>query len=366
MTDEEICAVGEVLRSGMLVHGTECAAFEERLANYIGVRHAVLVSSGTAALHVALMALDIGPGDAVIVPDFTFPATANVVELVGARPVLVDVGPSTYSITPDCIETALSRWSGNVTIRAIMPVHQFGCPADMTGIMEVAERNNLLVIEDAACALGGSHRGRTIGTFGNLTCFSFHPRKTITTGEGGLITTDDDLLASKLRQIRNHGIEYCDGQMDIVRAGLNYRMTDIQAAVGKAQLARLDGYIRKRRSLRQTYESLLRGSKLQLPALVDGHTWQTFMVILPDDMQRETVIRALREKGIESNLGAYAIHSLSYYRQRYADDCERFTYDSSDRLYRQGLALPLHPDLTVSQVQNIASALLEVFQEARI
>ena len=199
--DEEVQAVSAVLRSGYLVQGKHVEDFEHRVAAFVGVKHAVAVSSGTAALHVALAALDIGPGDDVLVPDFTFPATANVVALLGATPVLVDVDPATFNTTADLLRPAITPRT-----KAIMPVHLFGQPAEMQPILDLAAEHGLAVVEDAACALGALYHGRPCGSLGQLGCFSFHPRKVITTGEGGMIVTDDDALAERLRLLRNHGM----------------------------------------------------------------------------------------------------------------------------------------------------------------
>lgn len=185
ISEAAIAAVADVLRSGQLVHGQECEAFERELAAYLGCSDVVLVSSGTAALHVALQALDIGAGDAVIVPDFTFPATANVVALTGARPVIVDVVPGTYTLDTVQLERVVQGWEGPERLRAVMPVHEFGCVADMSEINRIAKAHGLAVVEDAACALGARQGEHKAGTLGDVGCFSFHPRKTLTTGEGG-------------------------------------------------------------------------------------------------------------------------------------------------------------------------------------
>ena len=357
--DDELAAVNRVLRSGMLVQGKECAQFEKELAEYLGVSHVVVVSSGTAALHLSLIAHDIGSGDAVIIPDFTFPATANVVECVGARPVLIDVDPSTYDMTDAGLEAALKNYDGREKIRAVMPVHQFGCPADISAIIQIARENDLLVIEDAACALGGSHNGKKIGGFGDCACFSFHPRKIITTGEGGAIATNNPELAVKLRQLRNHGIESTNHGQDFIRYGLNYRMTEFQAALGRMQLKRIDEFIEKRKVIHKIYQRRLRDSQIDLPEAVDGHTWQTFMVTLPDHIDRDQIIHHLKEKEIETNLGAYAVHTLEYYRRKYPEDAERLDKSHSLRLYKQGLALPLHSQMTKEQAHEVADALID-------
>ena len=191
ISDDACAAAIEVLRSGQLIHGPVGRAFEDALASFFGASHVIVVSSGTAALHIALLGLGIGRGDAVLVPDFTFPATANSVELVGARPVFVDVHNRTYNVTPESVEAAISAWKGPEKLAAIMPVHEFGCPADANALQTIASRHSLRMIEDAACAIGASIGPEYVGTFGIAGCFSFHPRKTLTTGEGGAVITHD-------------------------------------------------------------------------------------------------------------------------------------------------------------------------------
>jgi dTDP-4-amino-4,6-dideoxygalactose transaminase len=314
---EEIAAVENVLKSGNLLQGEQCGLFERELAKYLGVSHAVVVSSGTAALHLSLMALGVGAGDAVIVPDFTFLTTANVVEMLGARTIPVDVDPLTYNITPSGIEDALKQWNGVEKIRVVIPVHQFGCPADMTAIIRAAQQNGLFVIEDAACAIGGLHNGKKIGSFGDCACFSFHPRKIITTGEGGAIATNNTKFSAKLRRLRNHGLESTEYGLDVISPGLNYRMTDFQAALGRIQLCKLDGFIKERKGLFKIYQHFLGSSQIDLPKDVHGHTWQTCMVVLPEHIDRNGMIGDLKNRGVETNLGSYAVHALEYYRQKY-------------------------------------------------
>ncbi len=229
--ETEVDAVAGVLRTGFLVQGEHVRIFEERMADFVGARHAVAVSSGTAALHLALLALGVGPGDEVVVPGFTHPATANVVELVGARAILVDVDLRTFNIDPAAVAEAIGPRT-----KAIMPVHLFGQPAEMGSLLRLAADRGLSVIEDAACALGSAYRGQRCGTFGTVAAFSFHPRKVITTGEGGILTTNDDGMAAHLRRLRNHGQEIDRGRGRFLEAGLNYRLTDFQACWRRASI----------------------------------------------------------------------------------------------------------------------------------
>lgn len=355
--DDECQAVERVLRSGQLVHGEECDLFEQELANYLGCKDVISVSSGTAALHLSLTALGIGHGDAVLVPDFTFPATVNVVELVGARPIFVDVDLQTYNITPENILKAINQWNGQEKIRAIIPVHEFGCPADMSAIVNIAKEYDLLVIEDAACALGATHKGQKVGTFGQAGCFSFHPRKAITTGEGGAIATNDTELAVRLRKWRSHGIERNSSGMNFVLPGFNYRLTNFQAALGRVQLVKFDAWLKVRNALQGLYRNSLANTSLLLPTDVIGHAWQTFMVVLPEQIKRDDVIAKLKENGIETNLGAQGIHCQQYYQQKYPQMCKEQQKNNAEKLFVNGLALPLHQAILEKEVDFIARRL---------
>lgn len=358
ISEEAIAAVANVLRSGQLVHGQECETFERELAAYLGCSEVVLVSSGTAALHVALLALDIGPGDAVIVPDFTFPATANVVALTGARAVIVDVMPDTYTLDTAQFERVVSGWTGPERLRAVMPVHEFGYVADMAEINRIAKAHGLAVVEDAACALGASRGGRKAGTLGDIGCFSFHPRKTLTTGEGGAIATDDSALAVRLRRLRNHGMERTEGGMRFLEPATNYRLTNFQAMLGRMQLPLLDEWIQMRRELAKFYLMalfpLVEQGGGRCPGWDDGHSWQTFMVVLAASCNRDEVVAKLRERGIEANLGAQSLTSIGIYGE------PQLRLVIGPTLYSHGLALPLFERMTLADVKLVAEALTEI------
>lgn len=364
LDETAIAAAADVLRSGMLVHGAQGNHFEAELQQWLGVKHAVLVSSGTAALHLALVALDIGPGDAVLVPDFTFPATANVVLLAGATPVLVDVDPRSYCVTPAALEAAIAAWRGPQILRAIMPVHEFGHPVDMAAVRSIARRHGLKMIEDAACAIGASEAGAFMGTLGDIGCFSLHPRKTLTTGEGGILTTNDDALAQRLRRLRSHGMERGPAGMAFHEAGFNYRLTDFQAAIGRTQLPHLAGWIESRRALAKRYREALapleRAGHLSLPAEHPGHSWQTFMVVLADAIDRAAIIRALAERGIEANLGAQCVSA----QPSFAAHAPVGGSPNANRLFRQGLALPFCEQYGAAEVEQVAAALAAVLETA--
>jgi len=336
--EPEARAVAEVLAGGMLTSGPRVAEFERGLAEACQTKHAVVVSSGTAALHVALLALGIGEGDEVIVPAYTFPATANVVVLVGATPVLADVDPRTMNVD-------LSHVADVVTprTRAILAVHLFGRPLDWDALSSTLPARVALV-EDAAGALGARYRGRRCGSLGALGCLSFHPRKVITTGDGGAVTTSDDALADAARALRNHGVAP-HGGFDIARPGLNYRLSDILCAVGIPQLARLEELLERRRELAAAYDERLRGI-VETPAADDGdeHGWQAYVVQLD---RRDDALAALRADGIEAQIGTYALHRLAAYR-------DRGDFPGADAAYERALALPFHSRLADDDLDRVA------------
>lgn len=345
----DMLAVSEVLASGMLVQGERVRAFEERLAGLLGSAHAVAVSSGTAALHLALLALGIGPGDEVVVPDFTFPASANVVELVGATPVLVDVELATFNLDPAELARAVTPRT-----KALMPVHLFGLPAAMDTVLDLARERSLAVVEDAACALGARYRGRPCGTLGTLGCFSFHPRKLITTGEGGLVVTGDGRLADRLRLLRNHGQAAGPEGVRFEAAGFNYRLTEPAAALGLAQLARLNTILARREALARHYQAALEGIPgLAVPRVPEGmrSAWQAYVVLLPEGTNRDALQASLKAAGIETTPGTYAVSAQPHFAGRGP------VLPRSSAAQRRSLALPLHTRLDESEVDLVAGAL---------
>ncbi len=328
-------AVAEVLESGRLTMGPKVEELERGLAEACGVEHAIAVSSGTAALHLAVLALGVGPGDEVFVPAYTFPATANVVALAGARPVLVDVDPETMILDPDRIEVGPRT-------KAVIAVDLFGRPARIEQLP-----GDVPVLEDAAGALGAKRAGRPCGGLGALGCLSFHPRKIVTTGEGGAVTTNDPAVADAIRRMRHHGIEP-RGDFEIAQPGLNYRLSDILCAVGIPQLARLGELLAERTRVAAGYTERLRGV-VDTPAADEGdvHGWQAY-VIQVDGAAR--VIAALREQGIEAQVGTYALHRLAAYR-------DQGEFPGASRVFERAVALPFHTRLSESQLDRVAEAL---------
>lgn len=360
-TDEaELAEIAGVLASGYLTQGPKVEELEGMVAALVGTEHAFAVTSATTALHLSLVALGIGPGDEVLVPDFTFPATANVVVQQGATPVLVDIDLSTFSVDPHDLERRVTPRS-----RAIMPVHPFGLCADMDPILDVAERHGLAVVEDAACALGATYRGRQAGSMGLAGCFSFHPRKSITTGEGGMITTSDDALADRIKLLRSHGGVREHGRFRFEAAGFNYRLSDILAAVGVAQMRKLDSFLAARRRVAGWYDEALADiGRLQRPVTPEWgtHTYQSYVVLLDPSVDRDGVIASLRRDGIETTLGTYALHAQPFFSRTY--ELDPGDLPGSYRAFTGSLALPLHGGMPQTDVELVVQRLRATLEGA--
>jgi len=359
--ERELEAVRAVLDSRWVVQGPKVAEMEAAVAELHGARHCVAVSSGTAALHVSLLAAGIKAGDAVFVPSFAWPSAANMAAMCGARPVFVDCLPDTYNLDAADLRARIAgceerRWGRP---RFVLPVHEFGLAADMDAASAVARAFGLTVIEDAACALGASYGGRMVGTLAPMGTFSFHPRKAVTTGEGGAIVTNDDALAERCRALRNHGQAVVGGARDFVEIGPNYRMTEIQAAIGCVQLAKFPEILAARRRIARVYLEALAGcGGLSLPAAREEHTWQTFMVVLDDGLSRAEVVARLAARGVQAGPGSVAGHCGAVYRERFG--YARADLPVSARLHEQGLALPLFGEMTDDDAAWCAAALREV------
>jgi len=363
--EEEWQALREPIESGWLTQGPKVAAFESAFAARHNVKHAIAVTSATTGLHLALAALGIGPGDEVIVPAFTWVATANVVLYCGATPVFADVDRVTFNIDPnDLVRRVTPR------TKAVIPVHLFGLCADMEAIRAVL-RPDIRIIEDAACAAGASWQGKSAGALGDLGVFSFHPRKSITTGEGGMVTTNDDNLAERAKMLRNHGASvseeerhrgprpYLLPEFDLL--GFNYRMTDLQGAVGLVQLKKLDRFITERAQLAAQYRKELTDvTWLRLPHEPNGgrHAWQAFVTYVDAGaapLSRNEIMETLQQRGISTRPGTHAVHMLGYYRKRFdlkpddfpgARDCDRHT-----------MAIPLHNRMNEDDFSHIVKSL---------
>ncbi len=351
--DDELAEIGKVLATRHLTQGRAVATFEEQVAAAVGVRHAVATSSATTALHLSLRILGIGPGDEVIVPAFTFPATANVVVQQGAVPVFADVDLATFSVTPATVGAVLSARTA-----AIMPVDPFGYPAPMADLVALAGAKGLRVVEDAACAIGATRDGVPAGSWPDLACFSFHPRKVITTGEGGMITTDDDDLATAAQLLRNHGGRRGASGMTYVADGYNYRLSDVHGALGIAQMAKLPQLLQRRRDLAEQLDKQLGEIPgVTLPLVEEGArpTYQSYVVLLDAAFDRDRVITLLAGHGIESTVGTYGLHLEPFFRDTYGtapEDCPQATAAAT-----RSLSLPIFPEMTGEDTSRVAAAL---------
>jgi perosamine synthetase len=351
--EEDIELVNEVLRSGNLVQGNYVEKLEKAFADYHNVKYAIAVSSGTATLHLALKVLGIGKGDEVIVPALSYVATANVVELVGATCVFVDVDERTFNIDVNKIEEKT-----NDKTKAIIPVHEFGLACNVEAICDLASKYNIPVIEDAACALGARQNGKLVGSFGRLGSFSLHPRKSITCGEGGVLLTNDDVLASKLRQLRNHGIQMDNGQMNFVEAGFNYRMTDFQAALAWSQFQRLQRILNYKTELASVYFSAISNNKFLLPVVPENcdHTWQTFHLLLSEELDQKQTIEVLKKQNIGTNYGAQCIPAQTYYHNKYGLNAP-VLFPNAYKAFTKGLAVPIYERLTKNDIFYISQTI---------
>jgi perosamine synthetase len=361
LTGNEGEAVARVISTGWVSQGPQVQAFEAAFAERVGAADAVATTNCTTALHLALVVSGVCPGDEVIVPSLSFIATANSVLHCGARPVFADVDPSTYNLDPAAAERAITERT-----RAIMPVHQVGLPVDMDPFLELAERYGIALVEDAACAIGASYQGRPVGSIGPIACFSLHPRKVITTGEGGMITVRDKQVAERLRRLRAHGMSVSDlarhsSSRVVIESypepGFNYRMTDMQAALGLCQLEVLDDVLERRRVLAERYnEALERLPHLEAPRdpAYASRTWQSYCVrISPrSPVGRTDLMQRLLEDGIVTRRGVMAIHEeQAYVSSRRAD------LPHTEAAARDVLMLPLFADLTFEQQDYVIERL---------
>jgi len=370
--EEEIREVVEVLRSGWITSGPRVKRFEDDFARYVGADHAVSVTSCTAGLHLAMLAHGIGAGDEVVTTAMTWPATVNVIELVGAKPVFAEIDRGTLQLTPESVEAVLSD-----ATRAILPVHFAGQACDLDALSKIATRDDLVLIEDAAHAVGTEYKGRRVGSDGRTTCFSFHPIKNITTGEGGMLTTSDDALAERLRLLRFHGVNrdawsrYAKMEMtrdETLMPGLKYNLTDLQAALGIHQLARLDGFIERRTRLANRYRDELAevdAVSVRMPAEgTTRHAWHLFVITLELERlrcNRDQFVMMLGERGIGTGLHFTAVHLHRYYRERYgfrAGDLPETEW-AGERV----ISLPLFPDMDDADVSRVCAAIRDIAGE---
>ncbi|MEM2141857.1 MAG: DegT/DnrJ/EryC1/StrS family aminotransferase [Candidatus Thorarchaeota archaeon] len=368
--DSEIEAVTKVLRSGMLAEGKVARELEEKFSRYVGTKFAAVTNSGTTALSTALEAMEIQPGDEVITTAFTFIASANTITMLGAIPVFVDVDRRTYNIDPERIEAAITSRT-----RAIMPVHIFGNPCDMKRIMEIAEAHDLLVIEDACQAHGAKIDGKSVGSFGHAAAFSFYATKNMMTGEGGIITTNDEELLDKINMIKNHG-RGKHGGYSHYRVGYNNRMMDLVAAIGLVQLERLDRLVEVRRRNARLYDKVLSEIGTARPQLeIDGmkSSYHLYVPCLESDkISRDELVQAFRDRGVGSR-SVYAIpcHKQDTYlnidRWRWSKfvkypDYSKVRLPICEEIGARHFDLPVHPMLTESEIEQIISTMRDLLR----
>ena len=371
ITDKEIQAVLDVLRTPYLSLGPKLTEFEEKFANYIGTKHAIAVSSGTAGLHLSLLSLDIGEEDAVITTPFSFIASANCILFVRATPIFVDIDPDTYNIDPDLIEDYIEKnckideKSGNPIdkksgkhVKAILPVHIFGLPCDMDRIMQIADKYNLYVIEDACEAIGAEYKGKKVGNFGNIATFAFYPNKQITTGEGGMIVTDEDRIADLCKSLRNQGRDG-GGWLAHKRLGYNYRIADINCALGIAQLERIEEILKKREVIAQRYNDLLKDF-VEIPVNIDEakRSWFVYVLCLPEhfsEQERDKIIEQLLDRGIGCNKYFPPIHLQPFYRLSFKNDVDEF--EITENISKRTIALPFYANLHNEDILFVAENL---------
>jgi dTDP-4-amino-4,6-dideoxygalactose transaminase len=369
----EIAEVVDTLRSGWITTGAKTKEFERRCAEYVGARHAIAVNSCTGGMHVALAAAGVGPGDEVIVPTMTFCATANVVVHLGATPIIVDVEPDTFNINSQGLEATVTPRT-----KAVIPVHLYGHPCDMDRIKEIAKIHRLLVVEDAAHAVGAEWRGRRVGTLSPATAFSFYATKNLTTAEGGMITTDDDEYAEQMRIWTLHGISRdawkrysAEGSWyyEVSVPGFKYNLTDLQAALGLHQLARLEAMTLRRTELAARYQAGLRDlPEIELLAIRPGirHAWHLYVIGLRLErlkINRAEFIEHLKAEGIGTSVHFIPLHRQPYYRDRFGFQPSDFPV--ADAAYERLISLPLYTRMTEQDVDDVVEAVRRVVQRSR-
>lgn len=371
ITEDEIVEVTDSLRSGWLTMGPKTIEFESRFREYIGSRNAVSANSCTACLHLALKAIDLKERDEVIIPDTTFTATAEVVTYFKAKPVLVDVEKDTLNIDVSKIEGEITKRT-----RAIMPVHFGGQPCDMDEIIDIAKKYNLFIIEDAAHALPALYKGNKIGTIGDITCFSFYATKTLSAGEGGMITTENDEWAERVQILRLHGIsrdawkrytEEGSWYYEVIEAGYKYNMTDLHAAVGIAQLKKLEDMWQKRKEIARSYtEAFGEIQEIETPVVKEDResAWHLYVIKLKTEMlkiDRNHFIDELKKRGIGTSVHFIPLHRHPYYRRNFK--CKSWEFPVSDRSYERIISLPIYPSMTEKDVDRVINSVIDITKQ---
>lgn len=356
-TDErELEEIAKVLSTGYFTQGPKTVEFEQKVAEYIGGKYAFAMSSCTTALHLSLVVLDVKPGDEVLVADFTFPATANVVVQLGATPVLVDIDLDTLTMNVDDLRRKITPRT-----KAIIPVDAFGCSADYDAINAVAREHSLPVIEDAATSIGTKYYDRYCGNLTTLGCFSFHPRKVITTGEGGMITTNDPALAERIKLLRSHGGVRTGNWFQYEEAGFNYRLSDVLSAIGVAQMEKLPRLIERKRELAALLSERLKdvdGVRVPLEPKWGGHIYQSYVILVDERLDRNKIVEGMKARGIETTLGTYALHDQPFFQREFGYRSGQLP--NSHAAFTRTITLPLYPQMNESDLDLVTGTLKKV------
>ena len=369
--DDELSEIKEVLDSGWLTQGSKVEKFENEMKKLTGINHVIACSSCTTALHLALLSVGIKKGDVVLVADYTFPSTGHAVMYCGATPIFVDIDQKTYNMDSKDLERKIKKYESKV--KAVIPVHTFGQCADMDPIISVAKKYNCYVIEDAACAVGSKYKGRSAGSLGDIGCFSFHAAKGITCGEGGVVTTNNDEIADRVRCLRNIGIEDMSSPWkrnlsnkfmlpNFEMIGYNYRMTDISAAIGISQFRKLDKVLSRKQELAKYWDNELKVlSDFITPPFISTdtfHNFQGYTTLVSDNIDRDSLIQTLKNKGVGTQIGTYASHLLDVY------NCDYSCHVSRD-VYNRAFRLPMYYGLTEDMIDKVINDLKEVLSEMK-
>jgi len=353
ITIEDVQAVTEVLHSGRLALGPKIEEFERLIAEYVGVKYAIAVSSGTAALHLIVKSLGLKTGEEVLVPSFTFVASVNAILYVGAKPVFVDIEPDTYNLDPEDLKRKITPKT-----KAIMVVDVFGHPAEWDEIMEIAQEYGLKVIDDSCEALGAEYKGRKIGTFGDAAAFAFYPNKQITTGEGGIIVTNSDKIAQLCRSMRNQGRGVMGAWLEHERLGYNYRMDEMSAALGVSQLKRIETFLKKRESVARMYTIRLKNLDWIRPPQVKDYvkmSWFVYVITVEQGIDRDQIMKYLGSRGIPTRAYFSPIHLQSYIRRLL--NTKEGDLPVTEDIAKRTIALPFHNNLSEEEIETVVEAL---------
>ena len=367
LTEHDAQAAYDAIMSGWITQGPRVQEFEEKFAAYTGAKHAVAVSNCTTGLHLAMIVAGVQAGDEVICPSMSYIATANSIMYVGATPVFAEVHPETYNLDVSDVESRITSKT-----KAVLLVHQIGMPADIDAFSVLCKKHNLILIEDAACAAGSSYKGKKIGSHSDLVCFSFHPRKVISTGDGGMVTTNNDAYAERMKLLRQHGMSVNAGARhgatkiifeDHLEVAYNYRMTDIQAAVGIQQLAKLDWIVEERRKIAQRYLNELSDIVcIRLPREEEGYftNWQSFSIYLKENasLTRNELMQALLDKGIASRRGVMTSHRETAYKQH----CEGISLPRTEDACDSSIIIPLYVPMSEEDISFVVDTLVNLLR----